>query len=152
MTYQEYLQSEDWQQKRAQKFREARHHRCAICRSRTSLEVHHLNYRNWFDVQMSDLRILCRRCHEVAHAIIRSGLVLVGESNSRFLTLRKAVRSTIEGKDWYHLAPRSIQDAIQRRKANMRRMESKVLPKRYEIEALAQSNLVVRRSMKHRGA
>ena len=61
MTYQEYLLSEDWQRKREQKFREARH-RCAICQSRISLEVHHLIYRNWFDVQMSDLRRVIGWC------------------------------------------------------------------------------------------
>jgi len=135
MDYSTYLQSDDWQQKRSRKFRESRR-RCAICQSTQFLEVHHLVYRNWFDVQMSDLRILCSRCHEVAHSLTREGLILAGENTRRFLTLRRAVRLAIEGKDWQHLAPRAIQKATQRHKWQLNDMESRTLPTRDELDLL----------------
>lgn len=47
--------------------------RCAICGSTTSIDLHHLFYRqNLEDVQTSDLRWLCRRCHNRAHELINS--------------------------------------------------------------------------------
>ena len=42
--------------------------KCAICRrTDVKLEVHHLNYRQIFDARISDLRPLCRYCHEEMH-------------------------------------------------------------------------------------
>lgn len=42
--------------------------KCHACRSEHQLDVHHLNYRNIFDVEVGDLQILCRRCHEKEHS------------------------------------------------------------------------------------
>lgn len=42
---------------------------CSDCRKPfTSLDVHHLNYRDIFDVQPADLVCLCRGCHDERHA------------------------------------------------------------------------------------
>jgi hypothetical protein len=72
--YREYLQSPDWKAKRSQKHARSSG-RCAVCRAGEYIDVHHLEYRNWVDVQMSDLRLLCRRCHDVAHLLMRKGIL-----------------------------------------------------------------------------
>lgn len=33
------------------------------------LDVHHLIYRNLYDVRRDDLRALCRRCHTICHEV-----------------------------------------------------------------------------------
>lgn len=65
--YQEYLNSEHWKRMRKECF--ARYGtKCAVCKNPSvPVDVHHLNYRNILDVKVSDLRPLCRRCHEAMH-------------------------------------------------------------------------------------
>lgn len=42
--------------------------RCERCGCRNNLQSHHRFYReNWFDTILSDLEVLCRRCHENHH-------------------------------------------------------------------------------------
>lgn len=44
--------------------------RCENCGTRNKLESHHVFYRDsWFDTQLSDLKVLCRSCHEAQHGI-----------------------------------------------------------------------------------
>lgn len=77
--YTEYLQSDHWQKLRARKKRRVRKTagkvRCAICGTEEQIETHHLQYRNIYDVLTSDLRLLCRRCHQVAHDLMGAGIL-----------------------------------------------------------------------------
>lgn len=68
--------------------------RCAICGVIGPTDRHHLNYRNLFDVLKSDLRNICRTCHEVTHLLLRNGtIVYVSDSNqSRFSRTKMAVK------------------------------------------------------------
>lgn len=43
-------------------------YRCEECGSGSDLEVHHLTYERLGCELPEDLRVLCRRCHETAHA------------------------------------------------------------------------------------
>jgi 5-methylcytosine-specific restriction endonuclease McrA len=88
--YREYLKSDDWKKKRAKKNPQ----RCGVCASTENLDVHHIHYRNLLDVEMSDLRVLCRTCHSVFHELERSGKIhFKGESHlSRWETLKHAVK------------------------------------------------------------
>jgi 5-methylcytosine-specific restriction endonuclease McrA len=61
----EYLKSDHWKQLRANKLSITPY--CEKCGVRRRLDVHHLNYRNLYDVSVSDLMTLCRRCHEAEH-------------------------------------------------------------------------------------
>lgn len=72
--YQEYLKSDHWQSLRKRKLSHSKC-RCAICGSTDRLEVHHLQYKNIFDVDLTDLRILCNRCHDLFHELKRSGKI-----------------------------------------------------------------------------
>lgn len=107
MTYQEYLLSKDWQQKRAQKLRESKR-RCTVCSTSKQLDVHHPIYRNWTDVRMSDLRVVCRRCHEIIHSLLdRHELIYLNDdSTARFLLTRRLVRGVLLTGDWQEYAPR----------------------------------------------
>ena len=95
MSYAEYLQSEDWKQKRSSKRKKK--NRCAICASTSQLDVHHLNYRNLYDVTGSDLRVLCRRCHFLAHKLLKIGAIKFKSDNhhSRFIIIKAAVKKKL---------------------------------------------------------
>ena len=72
--YRQYLQSPDWDAKRTAKHARS-FGRCSICMTdQGPLDAHHLHYRNWVDVEMSDLRLLCRRCHDVVHLLMKEGV------------------------------------------------------------------------------
>ena len=69
MSYREYLESDHW---KALRIRAMRYHgiACALCgyESRSN-DVHHVKYRNLTDCSVRDLRVLCRECHEMTHAV-----------------------------------------------------------------------------------
>jgi hypothetical protein len=63
-----YLKSEHWRELRRRKLLESPHcERCGCCESNP--DIHHVNYRNIFDVETSDLLTLCRACHKQEHQV-----------------------------------------------------------------------------------
>lgn len=66
-----YLASDHWSELRSRAL-QILGKRCSHCGECDSiLDVHHLNYRNIFDVLVSDLQVLCRSCHATEHARLR---------------------------------------------------------------------------------
>lgn len=67
-----YLRSTDWQNLRAAVIADrCPDRRCEFCGCRpNSLDVHHFNYRNLFDVLPEDLGVACRSCHSKVHTIL----------------------------------------------------------------------------------
>ena len=61
-----YLKSEHWKLLRQSKFSECGKH-CEICGKTTTIEVHHLRYREIYDVLTSDLQVLCKKHHSEQH-------------------------------------------------------------------------------------
>ena len=61
-----YLKTNDWKIKRKAKMYQARY-KCEKCKSRKKLQVHHKDYKNWFDVELTDLLLLCEICHKKEH-------------------------------------------------------------------------------------
>lgn len=59
-----YLKSDHWKSLRSRKLLVSP--RCERCPETRGLDVHHVNYRNIFDVE-SDLLTLCRDCHDKEH-------------------------------------------------------------------------------------
>ncbi len=109
--YREYLKSKDWKKKRAAKWRTVKRQSCAFCGSVDGLEVHHLIYRQWYDVKTSDLRLTCRRCHELIHRLIKLGRLKYGGSKthkSRFLRTQRALRRV--GIVWENKLDESARD------------------------------------------
>ena len=103
MEYREYLRTEDWREKKRKKLK--RNRRCGICGD-PQIDIHHLNYRNLFDVEQSDLRKMCRRCHFLAHDLLKAGkLVFKSASHhSRWASIKIAVKKElrIAGKNMFH--------------------------------------------------
>ena len=67
--YKKYLLTQSWKNKREEKLKEAKY-KCQLCgKSNTELHVHHNNYDNLCFEEMSDLIVLCKKCHEKFHDI-----------------------------------------------------------------------------------
>lgn len=64
--YRRYLRSRAWEQRRDGALRRAGR-RCGVCGSGDGLSVHHVTYDRVGLERVSDLRVLCRGCHEAAH-------------------------------------------------------------------------------------
>lgn len=70
ISYTEYLQSDHWNKKK----NEALSHyggSCVLCSSKSYLNVHHRNYNNLWHELMSDLTVLCAKCHDSYHKIAK---------------------------------------------------------------------------------
>lgn len=91
MEYQEYLNSADWLAKRLTKLRQ--NPKCEVCDSLKSLQVHHLNYRNLYDVQPTDLMTLCQTCHYLGHDLLDSLYYSTSSSVKKAAILKAAVLS-----------------------------------------------------------
>lgn len=48
---------------------------CQCCEKVAAHDVHHLVYRNWVDVKISDLMPVCRSCHDYIHLAIKDGFI-----------------------------------------------------------------------------
>jgi len=65
-----YLQSDEWKSLRLIALVKA-NFTCAICGERKmSRDVHHLKYKNLWDVSHNDLKVLCRSCHDKTHILL----------------------------------------------------------------------------------
>ena len=93
MDYNKYLESNDWRKLRNLKTNTF----CAICASSGQLDTHHLNYKNLSDVDTSDLRRLCRRCHFLTHKLFREGKIVFRSTNhhSRFAIIKSAAKKEL---------------------------------------------------------
>lgn len=61
-----YLKSHHWIGLKAQIFF-IKGKKCEECKSRFRIQVHHIRYRNIFDVKLFDLQVLCFKCHKKKH-------------------------------------------------------------------------------------
>lgn len=68
MSYKQYLQSEHWKELRETKLMES-NGRCQKCKRTSNLQVHHLTYDRKGCERLSDLMVLCERCHEKEHKL-----------------------------------------------------------------------------------
>lgn len=68
-----YLKSDHWQNLRLQKLAKE-HGYCGLCRTdEWGNDVHHIFYRkSLYETQLCDLRVLCRRCHQLVHKIMEA--------------------------------------------------------------------------------
>jgi hypothetical protein len=95
VNYNKYLKSKDWQDKR--KLKNSKKYRCAICGDKKDIDVHHLNYKKLYDVEQTDLRKLCRRCHFLAHRLHKEGIIVFKSANhhSRFAIIKAKVKKEL---------------------------------------------------------
>lgn len=62
-----YLKSLHWKRLKIRFFFFLGQKKCFMCGSVKRIQVHHLNYRSIYDVRLSDLQALCKRCHKKEH-------------------------------------------------------------------------------------
>jgi len=92
-----YVQSDHWRQLRAEKLQEHGYF-CNRRKSDHRLQVHHMIYRErWEDALLSDLEVLCRRCHKSEHGI-KSRKKDIKSKIERRRALRKIKKV---GKGWW---------------------------------------------------
>ena len=66
--YSDYLKSRSWKEKRREVLvRDC--FKCVDCGAKSSLDVHHLHYRNIFNERLEDLITVCRACHDKRHGL-----------------------------------------------------------------------------------
>ncbi len=70
----EYLKSEHWKNLKSSKL--SANPFCQSCGGNSCLDVHHIRYRDLFNVELSDLLTLCRNCHETLHKWMREYTLL----------------------------------------------------------------------------
>jgi len=63
--YRKYISSHEWRKKRERAF-EILGKKCNRCGSTVNLEVHHRDYDNLYNETITDVEIVCGRCHERA--------------------------------------------------------------------------------------
>jgi len=88
-----YLKSEEWKNVRVEAL--AREHaKCEICGVEDiSNDAHHVYYpKSFWETTVDHLVILCRPCHNVAHALIKNGKKTPGESISEWKAIIKALQ------------------------------------------------------------
>ena len=73
-TYNSYLLSEAWNDKRSMRMKLSGW-KCEACGSKQLLQVHHLTYDRIFQEPMEDLMVLCRIHHEAAEEMKRKGAI-----------------------------------------------------------------------------
>lgn len=66
MNYNRYLQSNEWFELRKRKL-ESVGNACEKCEFGYELRVHHLTYERIGQEKLSDLKVLCARCHNDNH-------------------------------------------------------------------------------------
>lgn len=118
--YTEYINSEEWKQKREQAFI----HRWMICQkcwSTSFLQVHHWTYKNLFKEKLSDLFILCNNCHFDLH--------------QKYWT-KDLFRATKAFIKWIELIPRKKKKRLPLEERKKRREERKALEIQKAIEAI----------------
>jgi hypothetical protein len=65
-----YLYSDHWWELRTRKLNEAGRF-CVSCDGEQNLQVHHKRYRSIFNVELSDLEVMCKKCHKAEHAYLK---------------------------------------------------------------------------------
>lgn len=66
MPYHKYLHTYHWEQLRKIKLDEVEY-RCQVCYSPTKLQVHHRTYERLGYEKLTDLTVLCAKCHTLFH-------------------------------------------------------------------------------------
>ncbi len=98
MSYQDYLNSEHWRELKKKKYGRkqiGKGRKCAFCGYKKNLEVHHLNYKNLYDVEKNDLRVTCSGCHRLIHILMKEGKLYLGKHlspNGKYTKIKALLR------------------------------------------------------------
>lgn len=68
--YDEYLNSPKWS-KIKKDMLELHDNKCEICKSSKDLHVHHLTRKHLYQEKLFELMLLCKRCHDTEHRLLK---------------------------------------------------------------------------------
>lgn len=95
--YRNYLQSNHWKDFRTLVRIKCACNECQICGSTYRLDIHHLNYEHLWKERLSDVIVLCNKCHTKYHdGEIPKGIL---EQIAKLKRLKPAKYKTIRGRD-----------------------------------------------------
>lgn len=77
--FQAFLDSDLWQHAR-QAALERDNHRCVLCGSQESLQVHHTSYRAWWNPDGQYLMTLCDSCHRIITKYLKMCKIIASKS------------------------------------------------------------------------
>lgn len=97
ISYREYINSKDWQNKRKYTLHKRGHH-CEKCFSKKHLEVHHKNYNTLYHERLEDVEVLCKKCHPRADAVREYKTAYVTWAGKKF------------GDNWWRYDNEALQD------------------------------------------
>lgn len=97
MIYEDYIKSDHWKNLRLQALN--RDEACVCCRSKTSLEVHHMRYRRLFDVRTDDLVTVCEFCHRQVHLLLNMKPVERGLRRTNWMFVKKIASGKFKVKN-----------------------------------------------------
>lgn len=112
--YDDYLRSPAWAHTR-RRYRDNCPWVC-LCGSDKRLQLHHKTYKRLGAERLSDLQVLCDRCHSLVHQLQREGLIDIGLIG--FFDLRRVVANRIERDEQQRRARQDIQAAKKARVAD----------------------------------
>ena len=72
-----YLKSEHWKELKNRKL--LVNPNCENCNVSSYLDVHHIDYKNLYDVELIDLKTLCRKCHNEEHKRLRVQKMIINQ-------------------------------------------------------------------------
>lgn len=130
-----YLKSEEWKTVRVEALARSAA-KCEICgEENISNDAHHIYYpESFWQTKVEHLVILCRPCHNVAHALIKNGKKSKEESISEWEAIIKALQIwRAEKSEWMKdpdavaiLCPKQLREAYEHAKEECSRMEMKM--------------------------
>jgi len=85
--YKEYLRSKEWLEIRLDILQTRK--KCERCGSKKCLHVHHKTYKNIYNEEPEDLELLCSKCHENEHNLLKSKKKKQSKKQKRLTQLKK---------------------------------------------------------------
>jgi hypothetical protein len=86
MQYIEYLKTKHWVKLRKNKYKHKK--ACSLCDSKVKLNVHHLRYKDLFNINTHDLKVVCQRCHIIIHNGIKNKELVFNKDNPHHIGAR----------------------------------------------------------------
>lgn len=127
-----YLNSEHWKALRHEKL--AKNPVCEKCQTPYSLDVHHVKYRELYDVRISDLKTLCRLCHKKEHEKINKKKKKQDKNFNKNISIDDRIYEIFHSKCPNFILIKWILDKLLKLRLNKRFLDSRNKKRRQEYK------------------
>ncbi len=94
INYQNYLRSDHWRKKRRELFEKTGKF-CHLCYAKKNLLVHHKNYKRLYNELLTDIIVICTRCHRKIHFRNKINKRTFSEASKIYNKLYRSMRAKI---------------------------------------------------------